>query len=63
MLAQLRPFARSLVVVIAAYAKGRKLEAADFKTVEAITEASAKTDYRLNDMVCLIAESPLMTNR
>jgi hypothetical protein len=63
MLAQLRPFARSLVVRISEYAKGRKLEASDLKAVEAITEAAAKNDFRLNDMIRLIAESQLMTNR
>lgn len=63
MLAQLRPFARSLIVRLAEYAKGRKLEASDFKTVEAITEAAAKNDFRLNDMISEIATSDLMRMR
>jgi len=63
MLAQLRPFARSLIVRLAEYAKGRKLEASDFKTVEAITEAVAKNDFLLNDMISEIANSDLMRMR
>ncbi|MCX6854160.1 MAG: DUF1592 domain-containing protein [Verrucomicrobia bacterium] len=63
MLTQLRPFARSLVVRIAEYAKGRKLEAADLKTVEQITEQSAKNDFRLQDIISMIAVSELMTKR
>ena len=63
MLAQLRPFARSLIVRIAEYAKGRKLEAPDLKTVEEITRQAAKSDYRLNDMINAIATSELMTMR
>lgn len=63
MLAQLRPFARSLIVRLAEYAKGRKLEASDFKTVEAITEAAAGNDFRLNDMISEIATGELMRMR
>lgn len=63
MLAQLRPFARSLVVRIAEYAKGRKLEAPDLKTVEELTEQAAKNDFRLNDMISQIAASDLMRVR
>jgi len=60
MLAQIRPFARSLVVRISEYAKGRKLEASDLETVEAITEEAGKYGYLLNDMIRLIAESQLI---
>ncbi len=63
MLGQLRPFARSLTVRIAEYAKGRKLEAPDLATVEAITAAASKNDFRLNDMISAIATSELMTKR
>jgi hypothetical protein len=63
MLAQLRPFARSLIVRLAEYSKGRKLEASDFKTVEAITEAAAKNDFRLNDMISELATGDLMRMR
>ncbi len=63
MLAQRRPFARSLVVRIAEYAKGRKLVASDFKTVETILDQAAKDDFRLKDIIRLIAESQLMTMR
>jgi len=60
-LAQFHLFARSLVVRIAEYAKGRKLEASDLKAVEEIAEAAAKNDFRLNEMIRLIAESQLRT--
>jgi hypothetical protein len=60
MLAQIRPFARSLVVRISEYGMGRKLEASDLETVEAITEEAGKDGFRLNDMIRLIAESQLI---
>jgi hypothetical protein len=63
MLAQIRPFARSLVVRISEYAKGRKLEASDLKTVELLTEQAAKNDFRLNDMISEIATGDLMRMR
>jgi hypothetical protein len=63
MLAQLRPFARSLIVRLAEYAKGRKLEASDLKTVEVLTEQAAKNDFRLNDMICELATGDLMRMR
>jgi hypothetical protein len=63
MLTQQRRFARSLVVRIAEYAKGRKLEAADLKTAEQLMDELAKNDFRFNDMIRVIAESPLLTTR
>jgi hypothetical protein len=63
MLTQTRPFARNLVVRIAEYAKGRKLVPADLKLVESIVDASVKDDFRLNDMIRLIAESDLLRMR
>jgi len=63
MLVQLRPFARSLIVRLAEYAKGRKLEASDLKTVEVLTEQAAKNDFRLNDMICELATGDLMRMR
>jgi hypothetical protein len=63
MLGQLRPFARSLVVRVAEYAKGRKLEAFDLKAVEAITEEAAENDFRLRDLIVAIATSDLLKLR
>ena len=63
MLGQLRPFARSLVVRIAEYAKGRKLVAADYPTVEAILTAAEKEDFKLKTIVHQIAISDLMTRK
>lgn len=59
----IRPFARSLIIRIAEYAKGRKLVAADYSPVEAILAESEKGDYKLNDLVRRIATSNLMTHR
>lgn len=59
----IRPFARNLVIRIAEYAKGRKLIASDYSTVEAILLESEVDDYRLNDLVRRIATSDLMTHR
>ena len=61
--AQIRPFARSLITRISEYAKGRKLVAADYATVETILEHASQNDYRLNEIVVQIAISDLMTNR
>lgn len=59
----IRPFARSLVVRIAEYAKGRQLTAADYSTVETILSANEDGDFRLSDLVKSIATSDLMTHR
>lgn len=58
-----RPFARNLVIRIAEYAKGRKLVAADYPTVEAIVNDVEKDGFRLNSMVIAIATSDLMKHR
>ncbi|MDA7920639.1 DUF1592 domain-containing protein [Verrucomicrobiales bacterium] len=63
MMTQLEPFARSLIVKISEYSKGRKLELADLKTVEDILGASAAEDFKLRDMIVAIATSELMTRR
>ena len=58
-----RPFARNLIVRIAEYAKGRKLVAADYPTVEAILDSTEKKNYRLQDIIYQIATSDLMTRK
>ena len=58
-----RPFARNLIVRIAEYAKGRKLVAADYPTVEAILASTEKNNFRLQDMIYQIATSDLMTRK
>lgn len=63
MLGQLHPFARSLVVRIAEYAKGRKLVSGDLKTVEQVLDQSAKEGFRLRDLITLIATSDLLQKR
>jgi hypothetical protein len=59
----IRPFARNLVIRIAEYAKGRKLVAADYATVQQLVDQSAKNDFRFKDIVIAIATSDLMTER
>ena len=59
----IRPFARNLIIRIAEYAKGRKLVAADYSTVDSILSASENGDYKLADLVTKIATSDLMTHR
>ncbi|MGB7344050.1 MAG: DUF1592 domain-containing protein [Pirellulaceae bacterium] len=59
----IRPFARSLVIRIAEYAKGRKLIAADYTTVESILAATEDDGFKLNDLVSMMATSDLMTSR
>lgn len=58
---QLEPFARSLIVKISEYSKGRKLELADLKAVEAILGDTAANDFQLSDIIVVIATSELMT--
>ncbi|WP_404305299.1 DUF1592 domain-containing protein [Neorhodopirellula lusitana] len=59
----LRPFARNLVVRIAEYAKGRRLVATDYTTVESILDRTEKDRFRLKSLVAYIATSDLMTNK
>lgn len=59
----LRPFARNLIVRIAEYAKGRKLVAADYPTVEAILTEVGTDQFRLKDIVRQVTTSDLMTRR
>jgi Protein of unknown function (DUF1592)/Protein of unknown function (DUF1588)/Protein of unknown function (DUF1587)/Protein of unknown function (DUF1585)/Protein of unknown function (DUF1595) len=63
MLDEPRSFARSLVVRIAEYAKGRKLVAGDLKTVEAILDQVEKDEFRLKDIIMQLATSDLMKRR
>lgn len=60
---EIQPFARNLVVRITEYAKGRKLNAADYSTVESILAEAEESNFRLQDLVIMIATSDLMTNR
>lgn len=59
----IRPFARNLVIRIAEYAKGRRLVAADYGTVESIVDEIEKDGFRLKSMVIAIATSDLMKIR
>lgn len=59
----LRPFTRNLLIRIAEYAKGRKLVAKDFATIEAILTSTEKANFRLKDLVTRLATSNLMTHR
>lgn len=58
-----RPFARNLIVRISEYAKGRKLVAADYPTVEAILNAAENEDFKLKSIVYMVAVSDLMTHK
>lgn len=59
----IRPFARNLVIRIAEYAKGRKLIAADYSTVEDILAATEHSNFPLKDLLLMISTSDLMTQR
>lgn len=59
----IRPFARSLVVRLAEYAKGRRLVAADYATVESIVADAEQSDFLLRDLIIAVATGPLMTQR
>jgi len=59
----MRPFARNLIIRIAEYAKGRKLIAADYATVQTLVDQAAENEFRLQDIVVSIATSKLMTER
>ena len=63
LVSDIRPFARNLVIRIAEYAKGRKLGAADYATVELIVDETGADNYQLKDVVIAIATSELMTHR
>lgn len=52
-----------MIIRIAEYAKGRKLIAADYATVQSLVDQAAKDDFRFKDIVLSIAGSDLMTNR
>lgn len=58
-----RPFAHNLIIRIAEYAKGRKLDAADYVTVESLVETAADNGFKFKDIVLSIAASDLMTRR
>ena len=59
----IRPFARNLIIRIAEYAKGRKLIAADYVTVESLVDAAANNGFKFRDIVLTVATSDLMTRR
>lgn len=59
----IRPFARNLTIRLAEYAKGRKLVASDYSTVEQLVEQAAKNDFKFKDLIVAIATSDLMTER
>lgn len=59
----IRPFARNLIIRIAEYAKGRKLVATDYSSIEAILSSTENDDYGLRDLVTRISTSDLMTQR
>ncbi len=59
----IRPFARNLIIRIAEYAKGRKLVAADYATVQQLVDQSAKNGFKFKDIVIAIATSDLMMER
>ena len=59
----LRPFARNLIVRIAEYAKGRKLVASDYPTVETILTAAEKQDFKLKFILYQVAISELTTRK
>ena len=61
--ADLRPFARNLIIRLAEYAKGRELIASDMPTVEALIDNASQNDYRFGDMILDLATSDLITNR
>jgi hypothetical protein len=63
LVSDIRPFARNLVIRIAEYAKGRKLVAADYATVESIVNETGEVNYQLKDVVIAVATSDLMTSR
>ena len=63
LVSDIRPFARNLVIRIAQYAKGRKLVAADYATVESIVNETKGRGFQLKDVVIAIATSELMTHR
>ena len=52
--------ARNLVVKLAEYAKGRKLNLADLRTVDQIVKNSAKSNYTFRTMLGYMLESDLM---
>lgn len=56
-------FARNLIIKIAEYGKGRKLNFKDYATVDKILKKSAQNNYRFKDMVIEIAMSDLIRNR
>lgn len=61
--AELRPFARNLIIRIAEYAKGRELVAADYPIVESIVKQTQQNNFQLKEIVYRIATSELPTRR
>lgn len=59
----IRPFTRNLIIRVAEYAKGRKLVAADYATVQQLVDQSAQNAFKFKDIIIAIATSDLMTHR
>ncbi|WP_395744667.1 DUF1592 domain-containing protein [Prosthecobacter sp.] len=59
----LRPFARHLAILMAEYAKGRRLVPADYPAIEAVLDRAAANDFRLQEMLLTIITGELMRNR
>ncbi|TWU44788.1 hypothetical protein Poly51_58540 [Rubripirellula tenax] len=59
----IRPFTRNLIIRLAEYAKGRKLDAADYVTVQLLVDQAGENDFKFRDILLSIATSDLMTNR
>lgn len=56
-------FARSLIIKIAEYGKGRKLSFKDHTTVEKLLKKAAKNDYAFKDLFLSVVTSDLIKHR
>ncbi|MCM8530280.1 MAG: DUF1592 domain-containing protein, partial [Lentisphaeraceae bacterium] len=56
-------FARNLIIKIAEYGKGRKLNFQDYSTVEKLLKKSAENDYAFKDLFISVVNSELITSR
>jgi len=61
--ADLRPFARNLIIRIAEYAKGRELVATDYPVIEQIVDQTERNNFQLKEIVYRIAISELITEK
>lgn len=58
-----RNFARSLIIKLAEYAKGRQLNRNDLEFVDELVEQSASKEFRFKDLLSDLSSSKLMFNR